>query len=201
MSHDSRQRLLFILLPALLIGVGYLLLFGRSAMEQLQRAEQRLADARSKATPRAQLEAEKARLSRLQREQQQLHTEEKTLQAHLDTLLATFASSQRRTEASAALSHLLHTHGLRLLEEMPQPLDPKMPLPVTLQRLVARLKEQTTSTTVQLWQVRFSGRYLDVLAALESFGEGELLAIPLRLTMEEASVTTDQRRWSLLLWL
>ena len=53
----------------------------------------------------------------------------------------------------------------------------------------------------QLRHLHFQGNYLDVKSVLQELAQGELLAIPVGLTMKQMKNSDDRREWTLLVWI
>ncbi|MGE3536616.1 MAG: hypothetical protein AB7N91_04155 [Candidatus Tectimicrobiota bacterium] len=200
MSPAARDQLLKMLLPTILTVVAYVWLFGRGAQQQLGDTGRRLEEARAKPPATQHLKEQQARLQRVTREQQALAQERAALQQQLDAWRERFTQGRQRPGALGDLAGLLHHHGLVLVEEAPAGGADEQ-LSVFLKRLRDKLAQRPPEEQPQLWRLRFVGAYLNVLEVLHVLADGEAVAIPVSLSMQDAPAQVNWRYWTLIVWL
>ncbi|HEX4149908.1 MAG TPA: hypothetical protein VHY20_13010 [Pirellulales bacterium] len=201
----DREKLLLLALPTILILVFYAYklsdLNGRS-----KAAENGLAAAKKSQPVPAQVAAQQKQIAELN--QQLADAEKKTKEQEtawqkLQTARSTGTTG--RVEAIERLTTLLNENKLRLRDCEPADASggngAQTKLPKELERVATLLAENRPELKPQLWRVRFSGSYVNVLLALESLRVSEPLAIPIHVQMGEAKLTTQERSWTLHLWI
>jgi hypothetical protein len=121
--------------------------------------------------------------------------------------------SPHSTERVATIEHiteLFDRFGLTLVSESPgADGNVSARLSPTLEEVTKRLarppagSKGVASSPVkpQLWKVRFEGSYAAVVEALATLTDECKLAVPVRLTMDQAKGVSKVRSWTLLLWL
>lgn len=201
MGKTPREQLLLMLLPALAVVGGYMLAFNRS--KELEASQTALEAMRPTAVSKFDVEDEKKKLVAARAKQEQLKKEKTALDARWLALGAGRDSNPgARVTAVHHLSKMLWDRGLRTIEEAPATSENTGELPPSFQDALTKLKGDQQSSIVQrLWQIKFHGRYDDVLETLESLRDSGSTAIPVGLSMSEASTETAWRSWTLLLWL
>lgn len=197
MSPETRDTVLRMLLPALLVGTGYLALFNRSG--ELSAAQAALEAARAAAV-------DDFAVQRAHMETAEKNAEKVAVQKEKDALdarwlqLTTFSAGSPAQRASALrqLTRMLWDRGLYPFEESPAVGSGQ--LPASFDDVLKRLTAAGNTAQPRLWQIRFYGRYADVVDTLTSLGDADLTLVPVGLTMSEANPDTAWRVWTLLLW-
>lgn len=198
MTSESRDAVLRLLLPALLVVAGYVALFSRSG--ELSAAQEALQAARAAAVD--DFAVQQARMAAAEVEAEKAEVEkEKTALDDRWKQLTTFSAGTPAQRASALrqLARMLWDRGLYPFEESPAEGADK--LPSSFGDVLKRLSSSgTAAAQPRLWQIRFYGRYADVVDALTSLGDTDLALVPVGLTMSDAKPETSWRVWTLLLW-
>jgi hypothetical protein len=109
--------------------------------------------------------------------------------------------SNERVAEIERVTQLLDRTGLELVSDAPGDENRQQQLPPDLEQAIKLLGRGTTNFKPQLWRIRFQGRYTDVVAALTELEEQCPLAVPVQLSMTEATVDSPVRNWTMLLWL
>lgn len=197
MKPETRDTVLRMLLPALLVGAGYIALFNRSS--ELATAQEKLEAARAAAVDDFALMQARMAAAKLTDEKGAVQKDKDALDARW-TQLTTFSSGSAAQRASALrqLTRMLWDRGLYPFEESPATGSGQ--LPASFDDVLKRLASAGGGTQPRLWQIRFYGRYSDVVDALTSLGDTDLALVPIGLTMSEANPATSWRVWTLLLW-
>jgi hypothetical protein len=197
MSPETRDTVLRMLLPAILVGAGYIALFSRSG--ELATAQEKLEAARAAAVDDFTVAQARRESTKLTDEKAALQKDKDAIEARW-TQLTTFSSGSAAQRAAALrqLTRMLWDRGLYPFEESPAAGSGQ--LPASFDEVLKRLATAGSSSQPRLWQVRFYGRYADVVDALTSLGDTDLALVPVGLTMTEANPETSWRVWTLLLW-
>lgn len=216
MEQSARDRILAMLLPAILVGAGYMLFFNKQ--KDLDAAEAELAAAKASAVDPMMVDLERMKLAELREKGDEL----KAAVARLNERRAALATVGKappmlRTQALRQLSNMLWDRGLYPFEESPlegtsAKLSPsfddvlkKLAKPSSTSGGVAQSAAATpigsNSNEQRVWRIRFYGRYSDVMRTLEALRDSESPVIPISLTMSEARTETQWRSWTLLLWI
>jgi hypothetical protein len=197
----NREKVLVLVFPAILIlGVYGLKLSG--IRTRLTAATASLESAKKSVPAPAAVQAEQIRIADLNRQLADVEKQTADWDQQWHELQATRAvDSHARIEAIEGLTALLNRNRLDLQEGGPAEANESARLPKELDEVIKLLAEKKTEVRPQLWRVRFTGRYADVLDALEELQTAEPLAVPVHLQMTNASLETDQRSWTLYLWI
>jgi hypothetical protein len=203
MTLSERDKRVVLILPAILVvaGYGWFCFAGKHA--ESTRLEKSLEEARLRVPTREQLQAQQRHLTLLQRD---IAGQQKELEAARQKWLAAAgqcAVSALRNERIEKLTSLLHRHGLSLIEdgEAGTARDKEAKAPTALEPLAQQMGQISGQSPPQLRRIRLQGRYGDMLRALQALGQGEVLAIPVAVTMKAAAEGVDQREWTLLVWI
>jgi len=198
MDKAARERVLAVLLPTILIGAGYFTLFNRS--KDLDAARADLAATELSAVPVEAVGVQLVELEKLRKQQDELKADKARLAERRAELAAVGnPPAVIRTQALRRLSAMLWSQGLYPFEE--SPLEGEGQLSPTFDETVRKLVGTNSRGDKRLWQIRFYGRYSDVVATLEALHKSESPVIPISLTMSESKIDTDWRSWTLLLWI
>lgn len=226
MARTPREQNILTALPALLVLIVYLLSFSRQA--ELTQAAASLEAARAAAVSPAAVDVERTALAQQTTEHNALKGELTKLQQHKAELV----EHQRREPGARAgamrrVTRILWDHGLTTIAEsaveggqgqLPDGVQnalrrlaaanpPTSANAPTDPRLAAAANEApaaapTGAQNTQLWEVRFYGKYANVLTALEKLAGTDLNAVPVGLKMDKTHPESDGWRiWTLTLWL
>src|SRR4029079_13598185 len=132
----------------------------------------------------------------LAEKQQELKQEKEAIDARW-THLTSFPSTTpaKRAASLRQLTRMLGDRGLYPFEESPADQGGQQ-LPASFDDVLKRLATNGNSSA-RLWQIRFYGRYADVVDTLSSLGESDVALVPVGLTMSEAKPETSWRVWTL----
>jgi hypothetical protein len=197
----SREKVMMVVMPAaLILGIYSFKLPG--FRDRMTAATASVAGAQKNLPVPAAVQAEQRRIADLNRQLGDVEKQTGEWEAQWRELQATRAvDSHARIEAIEGLTALLNRNRLELQEGGPAEANESARLPKELDEVIKLLAEKKTQVRPQLWRVRFTGRYTDVLDALEELQTAEPLAVPVHLQMTNASLETDQRSWTLYLWI
>jgi hypothetical protein len=185
------------LLPGLLVFVGYVFFMSRTT--ELRTAEEKLTAAKASAVDNLTLTTARLKSGTLAEERQKLTKDKEEIDARW-AQLASFPSTTpaKRAASLRQLTRMLWDRGLYPFEE--SPVEGGEQLPASFDDVLKRLTTSGKATSSRLWQIRFYGRYVDVVDTLSSLGESDVALVPVGLTMSETKPETSWRVWTLLLW-
>ena len=228
MKLTEREKILVLVFPAFLIFAGYIWIFGSSSQRELTNIRGQLAKTQAEAATPRQVWQQQTRLKQLSREIEKARTAKDDLQTQADELCGRMTVSRRDMGAIDALTALFERYNLRLMDEVPVDGGEAGGMAISLEEATRRLQEAldepqagsqpkrrsatyvTTAVTRRasgtksepnLRRLRFYGRFLDVLRALNELAEDENQAIPVSIAMEEiglAGMYSEFRTWTLL---
>ena len=218
MSPSERERLLQLLIPSLVIVVGYVWFFVPEPQGKLDKAHEQLEQARTKVT--IPLQGQRQSLARVEREVAALRREREALRHEARDA---HAHAAEHTTVESELTRLLRRHGLQLeasqlpegkqlppslrdsrhrcltLGQAPtQPTGPRRarrPSP----RVSQPQPQQKAPASKGLRAIRFRGPYLVTLAALEEIAARReaVCAVPVALDLEATPADGGPARWTL----
>ena len=193
MNAEARQKLLLLFLPGLVAAAIYVFGPARKLAAEIGASETALAAA-LKSEPPAQAErADMARALKLPGEIDLLRLENLRLELAAGNHGAA-PEAVARARSAELLGRLLAEHRLLLLEEKPEPVAPGGWVPPALQRA------SESPEASRLRTLTFSGKFLDVLAAVEGL-ERVPGIVPLRLTMRRGTGPAETLVWTLTVWI
>jgi hypothetical protein len=194
---ETRDSVLRMILPGLLIALGYVFFFSRG--EELRTAQSGLESAQASAVSEMDVAVARLKTVELAAERDGLQKEKDAVEGRWSRLTAFPVSTPaKRAAALRQLTHMLWDHDLYPFEESPA--GESSQLPGSLDGVVKRLTSNGTASQPRLWQVKFYGRYADVADTLAALSDLEGAVVPVGLTMSEAKPETAWRVWTLLLW-
>jgi hypothetical protein len=192
----ERDKVVLMFLPIPLVLVGYWYFFFGSLQQEKRRVEQGVQVARGRA---AQLPAKQMLVERLRQEVNEQQEQKKALEADWQRLTGLAGHINQQTQKIERLAQLLRDSGLIVVEQG-EP-DSKSAGLRDLEFLSKRVAEAAGKSRPLVWSVRVSGRYADLYRALQALANGEPVAIPLNISMTDASWEHEVREWTLLLWI
>lgn len=201
MSSQTREKLIIMFFPAVMVAAIYMLSFSKGSL--VSPKAQELEAARTAAVPQAVVTAERAKLADLKSQVAKLNDEKRGLDARWLTMVSRRdVGAQARAEACQRLMRMLWKQGLFTIEESLVE-GGSQKLPSALEETIKRLSEgNSTTAETRIWKVRFLGRYPDVMATLKSIStDTGGTIIPVSISMSEARLETDWRSWTLLVWM
>lgn len=217
MEQSNRDRILAMLLPAILIGVGYFLFFNEQ--KTLDEVRAGLQAAQVAAVGPEAVGMQRMKLAELQKEADDLKAATTMLMERRKELANVGSISPvMRTQALRKLSGMLWERGLFPFEESSLQGEATRLSP-SFDGVLKTLAGPPAGTVVnpfspppvassasaggeqRVWRIRFYGRYADVLETLEALRDSDSPIIPISLTMSESRTETQWRSWTLLLWI
>jgi hypothetical protein len=203
MAMTPRDRVILMLMPGLAILVMYVAYFFTARQKPMAKLQADVAAAREQ-VPGAQLVHDRQQaLKYAQKKMDDANAKAKELQSALDAKIRLCQTGVGRSQRITKLTDLFNHHNLQVLDHMPADgaRDAKsMKLSAAQERLVKQLVD-SGKPIPQAWQFDLYGKFTDLAAALEELGEGELIAVPLGVTMDEVKDVSPHRRWALMIWI
>jgi hypothetical protein len=199
MKSSPRDKVLALILPALLAGVGYLFLYYWPEEKILNGQREQLIALRQKAPGvRMQLAQKQQQLAQADQELKALNDDMAKLEARWTSLVGSASTDRLTAEKIDQLTGLLIRHGLTVLEIGPAKGDELARVPPALEAIAKRIGEKSGGKLPQ-YRLRLSGSYLGLLRVLEHVNDREAVAIPISLTMKENE--EGFREWVLVVWI
>jgi hypothetical protein len=198
----ARDRAILMLLPGLAILLLYGGYFVTARQKPLAKLQADVVTARDQ-VPSAQLMHDRQRaLQYAQKQNADALARAKDLEGEFDAKIRPCQTGVGRSQRLTKLTEFLSAHHLQVLDHVPADgaREKALKLSAAQDRLVKQLA-LPGKPNPQAWQFELYGKFTDLAAALEELGEGELIAVPLAVTMEEIKDVSPQRRWSLLIWI
>ena len=200
MIATDRDRILMMILPALVIAVGYGLFFFRGQYRTHAAAQTALAEARVKSLPPNALAAQRSVQMRLEKEERELQAQLEALQAEWRYAAAFAAAPAQRTQRVEKLTALWKKHNVAVLEDTLAESHRDAKLSPAVERLAKKLAQDAGVPKLQERRIRIVARYHDLLDVFEELAHGEALAIPVGLTMKPHD-DSIYREWVVLIWI
>ena len=200
----QRDKVLALLLPALVVVAGYGWFFSTPKMVELTRARKSREDAIAKAPGvKKEVAQTRVRVMQLTVELQQLEARKKTILLAWESATGKCPVQQQRNERIEQLTGLLKRRGLSLVDDGEADAGKDGKLNPGLEALVKQMSETSPQHKPQLRRIHLKGRYLDLLGALEELAASkEVLAIPVGVSLkEDATLDNAVREWLLLVWI
>jgi hypothetical protein len=196
-----RDRVLMMLLPGMAILVIYGAYFFTARQKPLAKLQADVAAAKAQ-VPSPQLMHDRQQAQKYaQKKVADAEGKAKELQVEFEAKIRHCQTGVGRSMRITKLTDLLNAHGLQVLDHIPAEGSGKaIKLSGAQERLVKQLIE-SGKPVPQAWQFDIFGKFTDLAAALEELGEGELIAVPLGVTMDEVKDVSPNRHWSLMLWI
>jgi hypothetical protein len=202
MKISERERLVLTLLPLAIILGGYAWWFNMFERHRVAKVEADYERASAGAVRPVEVVGQRAQAAAQRRQIDSLKTERKELEDRRLRIVGELAGPQKRMRATDELTGLFERHGLQILEECPAGKDHAAQLPPSMTAAFGRLEGASKPLASQVRCIHFTGRYMDVLAALEEIAQHETPpAIPVGLTMSETEADRDVRTWTLQVWM
>lgn len=200
MKLNDRDKFLAMLLPAIIIVAAYGLFFLRGQITERIRVEKSLADARSRAPTHAQIAAQRMEMSKLRQEAKAVDAKLKQLQNQWKYETAFCTAGAHRHDRIEKLTNLFNKYGLSSIEDGEAETSGKdTKLNASLESILVKITQISSTQKPQLRRIKFHGRFTDVHRVLDELATGEVLAIPVNLTMK-TTPDTNRREWTLLVW-
>ncbi|MGE3804510.1 MAG: hypothetical protein AB7K24_07545 [Gemmataceae bacterium] len=198
MNRDAWVKTLF---PAIVVLLGYGLYFVNYSRPAREAVEKDLRAATDKAPPANQLNV-------FNKELRELNRQIKEIQANLDearnawqALLGRCADPTSRNQRLERITHLLDRHQLQFMDDSDVDVNKEKQALDHLEKMVSKMEEIAPGPKPRMRQIRFQGRYDKVQNLIEELGRGPVLALPVGISMKEATLNTDWREWTLIVWM
>jgi len=200
MGKTPRERLLIMLLPALIVVGGYVLGYARD--KELEAARAQLESARKTAVSYMDVIAAQDNVDVARAKLEEIKKEKAGLDARWAKLgLLHEREAHDRNHAIKEVTRMLRDRGLHSIDESSAD-DDGSDLPPSFQSVLAQLNDgKPPAASRRMLKIRVVGRYADVLEALESLRDSGSPAIPIGISMSEIRPDTAYRSWTLLLWI
>lgn len=195
MTQERRDALLKLMLPGLVAIVVYVFVLARGLHAEVRKAEAALAQARKEAPPQAEVGREMARIAALPAEIDR----RRALCARLSERLGVGAGEAdhgARTAAAAWFTGILSEHGLALVEETVEPVGAGTAIPSAI-----RARALAPDAGPGLRALRFRGRYLDALGALERLAASDRPIFPISLSTARDELGLGLLNFRLVIWI
>ncbi|HYV34907.1 MAG TPA: hypothetical protein VE988_04330 [Gemmataceae bacterium] len=200
MTLSKRDKVLVVILPAVLILLGY----GWTATDKHKRlaaASQALDAAQKQAPPPEIVRAMAVQVDSLSRDLAKKQKDVAALKQRWDDAAVKCGSAELRNDRIKKLTALLMQHRLTVLDDSEAEGSSAGKLPVAMEQLAQQLAQTNKNLKPQLRQLHLHGSYLDMHQVLKELSEGEVLAIPVGLSMKANKDGGSQRDWTLLVWI
>jgi hypothetical protein len=195
---SSREKVLLLVMPVLLVGVLYVNWVLPGLQGEIQKAETERRGLQARAGSPAVLAQKSARLAELTREAATLQATHTDLERQWASLTGP-GDDPLRSEKIEQLTGLLKRHGLNVIEQGHAE-GKEATIPPALEGIAKRMAARGEKHRPQLWRFRIQGTYAAMLGALVQLAYGEPAVTPLGLTMKEAPLHSDVREWTLVVW-
>jgi hypothetical protein len=202
MAQRNRENILLMVAPAVLIVIAYTWWFGVvGKTKMLLQGFQELDRAEKAAPAPEQFREPEMHQARLMRELDKYQKEQAVARQAWDALAAACASAEMRNERIEKLTTLLALHHLALVDDGEADANKGGSAPKALESLGKLLTENAKNLKPQLRHLHFSGNYVDVHALLQDLSRGEIVAVPVGLTMKPGPDGAVKREWTMLVWI
>jgi hypothetical protein len=202
MKLSQRDKLVVLLLPALVICAVYGWYFFPPKYAAWKAAHNAMADAHNKAPAlQDKVLLTQAKVALANRQLQSLESDKQRAYQAWNQAAAHCTDPGMRNERIEKLNSLLARHGLRVIEDTEAEAGKDGKVAPAVEGLCKELASMSAQLKPQLRKVRMLGPYLDVVAALDDLATREVVAIPVGLMMKEAHLNDARREWVLLVWI
>jgi hypothetical protein len=202
MNLTARDKFLAMFLPSIMVVAVYGWYWFTPTQAAWTQAVKSL-DAARTANPglKNQVLQAQAQLTVVNRDLQKYEGEKKAAHQAWDVAAGRCHDARLRNDRIEKLNGLLAHRNLRLLEDSEADSGKDGKVVPGLEGLAVQMATLAAAPKPQTRKIRMVGRYLDVVAALEDLTEGDVLAIPIGLSMKEAPLTGGLREWTLIVWI
>ncbi len=196
MSTKSREEIIKLVLPTMLIATGYLLFFSNSIRKENQIEQNRFAQADdTKVTERdlmlAKTKSEVA-LDNLNLVQDEIDA----LQTQMDASSERFGNIELRFQVLKVVGRLMEKHDLALVEQI----DVTKPKLTSYQnKVIEQIKDRDESVPLVFRECKFLGNYDNVYRFFKEFSDSDVHAFPVHLELEEAPDNQQGTHWKMVL--
>ena len=208
MRLTNRDKVLILVLPAIVIvgGYGYWINSNTGKQTELARLQKSVDDATKNTPSQEELLTARAQQMSAAAAVRKLETELNQEKQRWESSGNQVFNPATRNERVGRLNYVLNRHNLALLADVPgdAPVsggNTEVKTPPALEAFAKTLAEKSPQFKPKTWRVRLYGRYPDVVRALSELAEGEVLCVPIGLTMKEWDIRKPAQEWTLLVWI
>ncbi len=213
MTSSNRDNLIKLLLPALAIALCYTAWPGVRKHKELTARQAEVAtkqvelDQVKQNAPlvigqlRQQIREHELKLTQLSGKIEDLQRGQKAARERWTVLAGNCASGEQRIQRIASLTTLMKAHNLTLIADAKSDAGNAAKLPPALEKLGQLLTQKTPTLSPELRQLHFRGNFVGVHDLLVELSRGEMVAIPLGVTMKPSKQGNDVREWTLVVWI
>ena len=204
-TTQNRSTFVTLLLPAVVVLVGYSWFWNPSLNKTLQAQQTKLNKAKASAVTKAQIAEQQSKLKSLRTEIEQSQRGLVDLKSQLEQQVGRWGGRDA-TDTVEKLMELLRSRQLHIddaglaTDGGGSKASDGQIVPAMLKEAVDRQKSKAGFRPPVLYRVRFAAKYANVADTLKSLSD-EKLALPLRLDMDEADPDTEWRMWTLFVWI
>lgn len=196
MSEAARQVLLKVMLPSLIIAVGYLIFYVQPATKKLKAAQGKLEKAKKSGTNLGALGSKMKALKKLPKTVEALKAKHKGLKKSVAEVSG-LTSSLKRTRTIEAVAQVFKDNQLSLIQSGSVE---KKSLPKNIEWLIKQRDREQKGESKVLWQFEFYGRYLDAVKALEAVSKEPYQVVPVALDFDSKQASGVFQRWTIVIW-
>jgi hypothetical protein len=202
MKLTEREKVMVLVLPAVLIFTIYGWFFYPAKHNALTKALAAVEDARAK-EPELQNKVlvTQARVGIATQGLQDLERQKSNARLAWEAATAHCTDPALRAERIERLNLILKRQGLHVVEDVEAEASRDSTVAAAVQALCDELAAMSAKHKPQLRKVRMYGTYLNVLAALDDLANREVVAIPVGLMMKDAYPGYTLHEWVLLVWI
>lgn len=204
MKTSERDKVLAMILPALLIAMGYLFFYLIGDLRLIARLEEEVKKARVKVPDPDQRFALEDKLREISAQMEELKQGQNYLEQRWRNLAQPWAEESHRHYRLKQVLGLLARYRLTLLEHGPgegQGTAARVTLSASLGRMSKQIQHHHPAKAApQLWRIHLAGSYASMQEALRGLADSEPLALPVSLSLEETKTGTP-RQWTLWIWI
>ncbi|MGR9014978.1 MAG: hypothetical protein ACU83U_15185 [Gammaproteobacteria bacterium] len=215
--EQQREQWLKRMLPALAVLVFYFAVISSFVTEKSTKAETQYVQLKQKGIDAAALPGVEQQQRALSEEMAKLEQENKAIHETFAANSSFLSRTGSPNETIEQISIILAENNLQVLDEKRNEKPGKDTLPRSLRDTQQWLKdivsvEPVTKTALpnstvtadqdlNIWTIRYVGRYLDNYRALSALIDSETKALPVSLTMQAYKPDPGKQEWLLTLWL
>lgn len=199
MTEETRQTLLKVLIPSMLVVLVYIFGAAKASTLELQKLSQRLAKAQKNRPSLSQIHKLSLQQASQNKALTKLKGELKRLEQELGELAGSQDDAVRQTQRLEALTLLLKQHRLALVRS--ECVDSE--LCENLHWLCQQQAGKKSGRKHKVWKFELIGRYKDVYKALSQLAGGAEAIYPVSLSLQNPNRDNPNnplRSWTLVLW-
>ena len=195
MDQKQRDQLILILLPAMLVGLAYLLFFLRGQQRSHAALKEQLQRAAEGATSDQELLVAKTRAAAAKRKCDELQDHIANRTARLEQAAGDFGEDQKQFTTIGQLADLMAKHQLVLVS---QTVTDTLKTPKHQQQMLDNIERWNGHRELKYCEFEFQGRFADVQKLLSDLHQRELSALPLSIELSP-SADDGLHNWTLVM--